>query len=310
MSYSIDIVIPTYNRPKIVRATINALFCQLLKQDRIIVVWQGEKPEVQNTDRVMLLQSSPPNLPRARNCGVRAGKNRIILMLDDDIDVYPELLDRHRISHYDETVACVAGYIEDAVYDKQKTEPSSFDFRTGRLIQNFSCHTAGLSVSAPGGNMSVKREAFEAVKGFDENFKGNALWEEIDFSFRLRAKGMKIIFNPDAGIKHLRNSCGGCRRKGDMSYLYRQFANTGYFAVRWAPAQYYRSWLNYWKYRLEFISRSGKITGLKHNPLMVLVALLGALAGLSCHAVRGRKLAPTREEYRELFNQKISGQTI
>jgi Glycosyl transferase family group 2 len=53
--------------------------------------------------------------------------------------------------------------------------------------------------SAMTGNLAFRREAFEAVDGFDESF-GSA--EDIDFSWRLRDAGYRLRWVPDAIVRH------------------------------------------------------------------------------------------------------------
>jgi GT2 family glycosyltransferase len=47
----------------------------------------------------------------------------------------------------------------------------------------------------------VKRQAWDAINGFDEKFF--PLWfEDVDFCRRLRDKGWKIVYRPDAIFSH------------------------------------------------------------------------------------------------------------
>jgi GT2 family glycosyltransferase len=292
MNQYIDVVIPTYNRPDVVSKTVEAVLKQLSGNDRLIIVWQGVRPDITPVERLSLVHSSPPNLPRARNRGIRAGKNPLVLMLDDDVEVSPQLCESHKAAYADNNTGCVAGYIDDPVYEKAQGSPSEFDWTTGNFTQNFSYDKSCGCISAPGGNISVRRELFAALGGFDENFCGNALWEEVDFSFRLRAAGHKIMFDASAKLKHLRYPKGGCRNNKKPSYVYRQFVNTAYFAARWAPRQYLKSWLNYWKYRLEFISRNKQAGIFKHSPVILTAAAAGACEGLLRYAAFGKMLEP------------------
>lgn len=53
-----------------------------------------------------------------------------------------------------------------------------------------------------GGLMLIKRKAFDTVSGFDEDYFFYT--EEADFSYRLKQKGWKVIFQPNASVTHYR----------------------------------------------------------------------------------------------------------
>ncbi|GFN23664.1 hypothetical protein TAMC210_19810 [Thermanaeromonas sp. C210] len=53
-----------------------------------------------------------------------------------------------------------------------------------------------------GAVMAIRREAFEAVGGFDEDFFFYG--EDVDFCMRLRKAGWKVVFLPEAKVIHVR----------------------------------------------------------------------------------------------------------
>ncbi len=60
-------------------------------------------------------------------------------------------------------------------------------------------------------NGSIRRDAFLAVGGFDENFTGNSYGDDYDLAIRLDAAGYRIVFDPEAALVHLRVPVGGLR---------------------------------------------------------------------------------------------------
>ena len=289
METSIDVIIPTYERPLLAEKLTVSLAPQLSENDRIYIVWQGNnKPQIRETESIRLLRSSPPSLPRARNAGIRAGKGAFVLFLDDDVSVSPGLLDGHRKAFDDPSVGAVAGRIDDPFFDKKETSPASFDEATGRLVQNFCVDKSQYTISVMGANMSFRRSALVAAGLFDENFIHNALWEDVDVAFRLRAAGWAVWYCRSAMVRHNRDQGGGCRTDRPLAYCYHQFANTAYFAARHCQKKYRRSWFTYWKYRLEYESRR-KTRWLGHDPKTVLAGMAGAMAGILRHVLWGRK---------------------
>ena len=64
------------------------------------------------------------------------------------------------------------------------------------------------------GNLAFRRDVFEAVGGFDENF---AYGSDVDFTWRLNANGFKIASVPGAVNRH---DWGPGRRRLRRSYVY------------------------------------------------------------------------------------------
>jgi GT2 family glycosyltransferase len=292
MPPSIDVIIPTFNRALRVKRLVEGIARQLKENDKICVVWQGaHKPDIQESARIKLVYSSPANLPKARNKGLASTVGSVVLFLDDDVEALDDgLLEAHRSVYREEDIGAIAGNIEDPLFDSRETLPSRYDETTGELVQNFSVGKSQYTMSLMGANMSIRRKALEQIKGFDENFIKNALWEDVDCAFRLRAAGWKIWYSADARVRHARDSLGGCRAKNQRAYCFYQFSNIAYFAARHAPRMYFRTWFTYWKRRLEYISR--EINGWpKHDPLMVLMGILGACAGIVRFVLCGKKLS-------------------
>jgi GT2 family glycosyltransferase len=288
----IDIIIPTVERPDFIGPLVRSLEKLLMAGDRVYVVWQGKhKPAFEENGSVRFIHCALPNLPKARNRGIAEGSNDIVLFLDDDVEVLnAEFLEAHRNAYSNANIGAVAGFVDDPLFVKGSASCSTFDETTGEIKQNFSLSQAQDTISMMGANMSMRRKAIEGISGFDERFKGNALWEEIDCAFRLRAAGWTIRYCPEAKVRHVRENSGGCRRAGPIIYTYHQFANTAYFAARHAPRVHYRSWMRFWEYRLEFISRR-RLLWLRHDPLLVGAGIAGAIGGIVRYLTK--KLSPS-----------------
>lgn len=293
---AIDVIIPTYNRPEAAGPLITSLYHQLSEQDRLFVVWQGTHPPIIPADynRVILLHRSRPNLPAARNAVLYQSGNPIILYIDDDCTAQEGLLNAHRNAYGEERTGAVAGFVNDPFFPPEASVPSRFDPTTGELVQHFGLHMNAPSLSVMGANMSFRRTALEAIGGFDPNYRRNALWEEIDVSFRLQRAGYRIHFRCDAGVIHARHGAGGCRQDEPAMYLYHQFANTAYFACSYMPVRHLRSWLRYWKYRLEYSSRhhdrDSRASTARHRPLFIAAGMTGAIAGTLRFCISGHRI--------------------
>ncbi|MBX9747193.1 MAG: glycosyltransferase family 2 protein [Hyphomonadaceae bacterium] len=65
----------------------------------------------------------------------------------------------------------------------------------------------GETFSACAAAMLVRREAYERMGGFDEDYF--AFFEDVDFGFRLRLAGGRILQSPDAIVTHIGGGAGG-----------------------------------------------------------------------------------------------------
>jgi GT2 family glycosyltransferase/ubiquinone/menaquinone biosynthesis C-methylase UbiE len=300
---SIDIIIPTVNRSAQVQNLVNHLLPQCRNDDSIIIVSQDESLKLHSIDsKVHVLYTTPANLPKARNLGMQSGTNNIILFLDDDTIISAELLDQHRVAYSNSTINCIAGSVDDPRFTRSTASPSEFDPKTSELIQNFLYPKATQSISFMGAHFSFRRSILDKVGFFDTSFIGNAYWEDIDFSFRLQKKGYSIHYNPDIRVIHSVYQTGGCRSKTKGSYCYNYFTNSTYFSLKYIPLKYARSWFSYWKYRLEFETRSSEQTSrFKHNPILLTASLWGIITGIFRFLLKCKRIGlPTAV----LHNQK------
>jgi GT2 family glycosyltransferase len=286
----IDIIIATYNRPQFINQLLVQLTSTCQPKDTITVVWQGtQKPSI-NSDKIKLIYSSPPNLPLARNIGFKEGRNPIALFLDDDVVIDFDLLEKHHNCYEDTTIGAVAGYVDDPVFNRMHSSPSRFIPSTGEIVQNFSFDKNCNCISFMGANMSFRRITLQTIGGFDNNFRHNSLYEDVDCAFRILHTDYKIRYCSDAKVKHLRAGTGGCRTDISYSFLFHSFSNVTYFSLKFLPKSSFKTWIIFWKNRLEYLSRTKRVICIKHNPISVLCGFSGVAAGFFRFLIKGKHL--------------------
>jgi GT2 family glycosyltransferase len=143
------------------------------------------------------------SIPHQRNAGVRAASGEIIVFTDAGCRPAPGWL-QHLVSalHQGEQVA--AGLALTASGTPGLYGHPAELARSSRYLAE--CPTI---------NLAFRREAFEAVGGFDESF---AYGSDIDFSWRLVDAGYRIRSVPEAVV--LRHDWGTWRRHLRRSYAY------------------------------------------------------------------------------------------
>lgn len=216
-----SIVICTYNRPELCRATVEHLLKLQPANTELIIVDQSPlDSRLETTEiplpsgrRCELIHLSPPGLTRARNVGFRAACGDIVLFVDDDVVPDPTLLTAHLDAYADPMVGGVAGQVRhQGEIQTEGPDARIGDPVTGWLHCQFNHRTPMSVPTARGCNMSFRRELLDRIGGFDELLGPPASFrEDTDASFRIRKLGHEIRFIPAAGLLHLYDGKGGTR---------------------------------------------------------------------------------------------------
>ncbi|MDR0656591.1 MAG: glycosyltransferase family 2 protein [Treponema sp.] len=256
---NLSIVIPTYNRNEILRNTLERVIHFKEQYYELIVVDQSGKHdsetaaylfEAEKRQDIMLIHSDFPNLPNARNLGIRAAVGDIVLFLDDDVTISDTLIITHKNDHMDKTIGCVTGKViiennstvENIVFDKRIGLKDKikrcifclFPYKASYVNQlgvfsDFTRDKQMFSDACIGCNMSFKKTIFDAVGLFDINYTGNAYREDTDMAVRLRKAGYRILYDPEAALIHHMSAGGGTRVSQSETYWLAFFKNQCYF---------------------------------------------------------------------------------
>jgi peptidoglycan/xylan/chitin deacetylase (PgdA/CDA1 family)/GT2 family glycosyltransferase len=200
-------VVPTFQRRQIVRSAVEALMRLGGPTYEVIVVVDGSTDGTAETLRSLrlpvpfrVLEQANAGASRARNQGAASARGEVLLFLDDDMMAAPDLLSRHEDAYADGADA-VLGHIPLA-----PDAPRSFlsrglgtwaEQRRERLMaEGAELHHSDLLT----GQLSVRREVFQALGGFDEGFTrgGSFGGEDTDFGRRLFDSGYRVVFAPHA----------------------------------------------------------------------------------------------------------------
>jgi len=212
----VSVIIPTYRREQVLLDTIQYLHNLQPPPAEIIVIDQTGAHEVSvqeqldqwdKSNEIRWVRLKKPSIPGAMNKGLLYARNDIVLFLDDDIIPSENLIVAHGTAHGAEGVGVVAGKV---------IQPWHVDTHSAGKIFSFASGTRQFIHEFMGGNFSVKRPLALKLGGFDENFVHVAYRFEAEFSERILASGYKILFEPNAIIRHLKVRGGGTRSYGNF----------------------------------------------------------------------------------------------
>lgn len=202
-------------REKVLWDTLLALRPQIRDGDEVLVIDQNvpplRAPDGLAGPWLKLLRLDRPSLTRARNLGLERAASPLAVFLDDDILPDPSLLDRFRQAAETHPGCILTGLIDQEDKPGDVPTPGWVDLASGEIRTNFSRPVTGEIPFFPGGLFLIPKACLPDRPWFCPAFRGASQGEEIDFSLRIRKRGIRIFSDPAIRIYHLKAVEGGCR---------------------------------------------------------------------------------------------------
>lgn len=197
----IDVVVPVYNAAAFIGDCLAGLRSAGFSDDEITVVDDGSTDDTAAKVRAAGLEplhmGENTSAPAARNAGASRGTASIILFVDADVVVAPNvkaLVKDFFSAHPD--YAAVFG-----AYDAKPRAPARISRIRNLLHRHVHVEGAGEAVTFWTGLGAVRRADFQEVGGFDEDV---TMMEDIDLGIRLAARGCRIMLKPELQGTHLK----------------------------------------------------------------------------------------------------------
>lgn len=209
----ISIIIPTYNKPDMLRDCLDSLL-QHVSNAEIIVVDNGKDGLLNCLTRDITYIRFPDNrgFAHACNVGAKIATNDFLLFLNNDTLVHDDFV-RPMLDAFDVGVGAVGSRL---LYENGDIQHAGIEFI--RDLEG-NLQGANLRVERPAGYvsavtgacMAVRKNAFWEASGFDEKYwNGN---EDVDLCLKLRRNNWKIYYEPRSTVTHLESQSGPERWK-------------------------------------------------------------------------------------------------
>ncbi|MGZ4356202.1 MAG: glycosyltransferase [Gaiellaceae bacterium] len=208
MTPRFSVVVPTFQRREVVIASVAAFEAQdFAGPFEVVVIVDGSTDGTADALRSLsmpfplsVVEQQNRGLAAARNRGAEEARGEFLLFLDDDMEPHPRLLNEHDRSHLEGADVVVghiplhpdspAGFLSDSVGVWAERRADQLSASEGRL---------GLH-ELLGGQMSLRRDLFWQLGGFDTDFtRGGSFGnEDLEFGHRLAEAGRRVVFNREA----------------------------------------------------------------------------------------------------------------
>ena len=216
-----SVIVPNFNGERHLSTVLDALRRQTFADFEVIVV-----DDASTDDSVTLLESRYPDVRlfvnrrnegfvRSCNTGAAAARGRMIVLLNSDTEPAPAWLEELAKAFVaNPQAATVTSKL--LLFDRRDTLHTTGDMlgvdgvprnRGVWEVDRGQYDAAPVIFSGCGGATAYRREVWQALGGFDEDF-----WmylEDVDFGFRARLAGWDAVFAPNARVYHHLSATGG-----------------------------------------------------------------------------------------------------
>lgn len=200
----IDIIVPVYNRAKIVQPTLQAIAAQSFKDYRLVLVdnnstddtlqvLEAFKQEHSDID-VTIVQCATPGAAAARNAGFRASGSEWVMFFDSD-----DLMDTDLVESYMSRIDAANGEADLVVtrVDVHNLDCShrEYPYYESNLLVQHLFHASLATL-----RFIVRRDFFERAGEWNEAM---LCWDDWELGFRLLLQQPRIVYMGDRVRVHV-----------------------------------------------------------------------------------------------------------
>lgn len=217
----LSVIICTYNRNSVLCNTIQMLLGQLNDEFEIIVIDQSTTHDVYTTnfldsitDKIVYVSLETPNLPMARNIGLKKAKADCVLFLDDDVVIENDFIAK-TIDAFELNLSIHA--FTGLSYSSNGNERDQWSLVPHADKQySFNAYPTN---SIPGYFMAFRKNIIFEIGLFDEwiGTQPHASFEDGEICIRLKLAKCNISVIPYSTLIHLAELNGGCEVRVDYN---------------------------------------------------------------------------------------------
>jgi GT2 family glycosyltransferase len=228
MSAALTVVIPTYTRSDLLAECLKSLAAQTFRDFEVIVVDDASPQDVADCvaraypSARVIRRAENGGFARTANAGVRAATTPHLMLLNDDMTLAPDCIERLMTGLRESGAAMACPLVlfrdqPDIIYSAgdritRGGRPESIGFRQKRDGFEFQRNPWGVSAGAA----LYAREVFDTIGHFDELFV--AYFEDADLCLRARRAGFAAVCVPEAVAYHV----GSASQTGSTTWRTRQ----------------------------------------------------------------------------------------
>jgi glycosyltransferase involved in cell wall biosynthesis len=176
----VSVIIPTLNRPQLLKRAIASVLSQSFADFEVLVIDDSSTGDASsvvrsfNDPRIHYTKNQQKGANAARNYGIQLSKDSLIAFLDDDDEWLPNKL-RKQVDLLDRSDGSFGAVFSSWRY----SDPAKKFSKIVRVPERMDLKEAIMNVRPIGTTSTamVKKEVFEKVGGFDEAFPALQDWE-------------------------------------------------------------------------------------------------------------------------------------
>jgi len=208
--FEVTVVISSRDRQEMLRAAVESVLAARRVPSELVIVDQTENPDVEVPHgdvrgcRVRYVHSPTPGVSRGRNLGIRLASNDIVVLIDDDMLVLDDSLERLLAVHDGPGSRTVTG---GQVLSGPPERPGVFQPVIATVeMANFETFRGRQTQQViHGANVALSRSVVLEIGGYDERLGPGTRFpaaEDTDLSHRLLDAGCQVHHVPDAIMLH------------------------------------------------------------------------------------------------------------
>ena len=218
---SVSVIVATWRRAEPLALVLEDLARQAGVRTEVVVVDQNDPPmeeavygRFRESGHGLQVLTRAPGVVAARNAGAAISSGDVVVFIDDDVRIDDgHFLEKHARNYLDAGLAGVCGQelsppdfrasqVEAPVFGDAFEEAMFFPRASSARREVFHLVTC---------NCSIRRTAWEQVGGLDMLYAGNSYGDDYDLALRMRAAGLRLVFDPEPSVRHTHAPMGGLR---------------------------------------------------------------------------------------------------